>query len=331
MLQLNPDVLTAGSELHLAEKQDQINRIRPFLEKVQRAKQLWGNKISTSAGKNTFVEIKQKLTAAAVSEVICNYCENNEATDIEHIYPKSCFPERTFIYHNYLLACKICNTTYKADNFEVFNPLNPDEGIPLVRGCKPISTDGAFINPRDEDPMNLLVLDILGGSLLFSIHPNAKPHEKTKANCTLRILGLNERDALIKARKDGNRIYYCANQDHPLYSDLLSIVEKTVGIVSVLRKRLEDSRITCAFIFGSIAKNTEKAKSDIDLLIIGSIGMREVSKLLSGLQENLGREINPHVYTLDGFKKKLAAKDHFLTSVLQQKIKPILGDVNEYR
>jgi len=136
---------------------------------------------------------------------------------------------------------------------------------------------------------------------------------------------------LIKARKDGNRIYYCANQDHPLYSDLLSIVEKTVGIVSVLRKRLEDSRITCAFIFGSIAKNTEKAKSDIDLLIIGSIGMREVSKLLSGLQENLGREINPHVYTLDGFKKKLAAKDHFLTSVLQQKIKPILGDVNEYR
>ena len=136
---------------------------------------------------------------------------------------------------------------------------------------------------------------------------------------------------LIKARKDGNRIYYHANKDHPLYLDLLSIVEKTVGIVSLFRQRLEDPRIQCAFIFGSVAKDKEKARSDIDIIIIGKLGMREVSKLISGLQETIGREINPHVYTEEAFQNKLAENDHFLTSVLKQKIKPIVGEVDEYR
>jgi predicted nucleotidyltransferase len=136
---------------------------------------------------------------------------------------------------------------------------------------------------------------------------------------------------LIKDRKDGNRIYYCANKEHPLYLDILSIVEKTVGVVSLLKQRLEDPRIQCAFIFGSIAKDKEKARSDIDIVIIGKLGMREVSKLISGLQEIVSREINPHVYTKEAFQKKLAEKDHFLTSVLKQKIKPIIGDVSDYR
>jgi predicted nucleotidyltransferase len=136
---------------------------------------------------------------------------------------------------------------------------------------------------------------------------------------------------LIKARKDGNRIYYHANKEHPLYLDLISIVEKTVGVVSLLRQRLKDPRVQCAFIFGSVAKEKEKAQSDIDIIIIGNLGMREVSKLLSGLQEMIGREINPHVYSEDAFQDKLAKNDHFLTSVLKQKIKPILGDINEYR
>lgn len=136
---------------------------------------------------------------------------------------------------------------------------------------------------------------------------------------------------LIKSRKDGNRIYYKANISHPIYSDLVSIVEKTIGIVAILKDKLSDPKIECAFIFGSIAKNKEKAASDIDLIIIGDLGMRALTKLLSGLQEKLGREINPHIYTKEEFKKRISAKDHFITSVLKEEIKPIIGDLNEYR
>ena len=136
---------------------------------------------------------------------------------------------------------------------------------------------------------------------------------------------------LIKARKDGNRIYYKANVEHPIYSDLVSIVEKTVGVIALLKDKLNDTKIECAFLIGSMAKNKEKATSDIDLIIIGDLGMRTLTKLLSGLQEKLGREINPHIYTKEEFKKRIKSKDHFIFSVLKEEIKPIIGSVNEYR
>lgn len=136
---------------------------------------------------------------------------------------------------------------------------------------------------------------------------------------------------LVKARKDGNRIYYRANKEHPIYTDLVSIVEKTLGIISLLKERLRDPRIECAFIFGSVAKNNEKASSDIDIIIIGDLGMRALTKLLSGLQDKLGREINPHVYSNLELKKRIKDKDHFISSILKEEIKPIIGNINEYR
>lgn len=136
---------------------------------------------------------------------------------------------------------------------------------------------------------------------------------------------------LLKARKDGNRIYYSANTEHPLYPDLVSIVEKTVGVLFKLKKSLSDPKIKCAFIFGSFAKGKEKAGSDIDLIIIGDIGMRGVSKLLSGIQEKIGREINPHVFTEEEFQKRIKDKEHFISSVMKEDIKVITGSVDEYR
>ena len=136
---------------------------------------------------------------------------------------------------------------------------------------------------------------------------------------------------LIKARRDGNRIYYKANSEHPIYPDLVSIVEKTVGVIALLKEKLKDSKIECAFLFGSMARNKEKAASDIDLVVIGDLGMRTLTKFLSGLQEKVGREINPHVYTKEEFKKRIKLKDHFIISVLKEEIKPIIGSVNEYR
>lgn len=136
---------------------------------------------------------------------------------------------------------------------------------------------------------------------------------------------------LLKARKDGNRIYYSANFEHPLYPDLVSIVEKTVGIIFQLKRSLNDPRVKCAFTFGSFAKEKERAGSDIDLIIIGDIGMRGVSKLLSGIQEKVGREINPHVFTDEEFKKRLKEKEHFISSVMGQGIKVVIGNIDEYR
>ena len=135
----------------------------------------------------------------------------------------------------------------------------------------------------------------------------------------------------IESKKDGNRVYYQVIRSHPLFSDLFSIVEKSTGVSSLLKQALSSSKVYLVLLFGSLAKGTVKAESDIDLIIVGEIGMRQFSKMVSGIQEKVGREINPHIYSVDDFKTKINNKDHFLTSVLKEEFKIIKGDLNDYR
>ena len=108
-------------------------------------------------------------------------------------------------------------------------------------------------------------------------------------------------------------------------------MKKTVGILSELKTLFEDSRIKCSFVFGSFASNEEVAKSDLDLVIIGNIGLRETSKLLANYQSVLGREINPHVFKESEWKKRVKEKDHFVMSILKSNIEVIKGDIENYR
>ena len=141
-----------------------------------------------------------------------------------------------------------------------------------------------------------------------------------------KLLRLN----LIIKRKDGNRIYYQANKEHPLFAEIRSLVLKTVGLVDFFRKALEaDPNIKLAFVFGSIARQEEKDKSDVDLMIIGDIGMRQLTGLLSGVSGQVGREINPHALSIKEFLKRKKAKDHFLIQVLESPKLFIIGNENE--
>ncbi len=121
---------------------------------------------------------------------------------------------------------------------------------------------------------------------------------------------------LVLARKDGNRVYYRANPDHPAYRDLCSLVLKTDGLVGVLKPAVKNPEISIAFVFGSVARGETGAGSDVDLMVIGSAGLRRVATLLSGKSDQLGREINPYVMTPEEFVERKSKHDHFVTSVL---------------
>lgn len=137
---------------------------------------------------------------------------------------------------------------------------------------------------------------------------------------------------LVSKRKDGNRTYYRANKDHPLFLDIQRLVLKTVGLVDILQNKLTKSQeITIAFVFGSIARQAEMAGSDIDLVVIGHLGLREITALLSGVTEKVDREINPHVFTVKEFKKRIARKEHFITQVLDEPKIFIFGNENELK
>lgn len=121
---------------------------------------------------------------------------------------------------------------------------------------------------------------------------------------------------IVADRKDGNRVCYRANQQHPLYPDLRNLVLKTSGLTDVLRGALEHPGIRLAFVFGSIARHEDQAHSDVDLLVIGNITLRQLTKLLSGMAARIGREINPHVMTTTEFTRRKQERDHFLSTVL---------------
>ncbi|MEI7435823.1 MAG: nucleotidyltransferase domain-containing protein [bacterium] len=134
---------------------------------------------------------------------------------------------------------------------------------------------------------------------------------------------------LVTRRKDGNRVYYAANETHPLASDIRQLVLKTVGLVDVLSAALANSPIRCAFVFGSVASGTTGAESDVDLMVIGEIGLRKVSELLSGVGDRLGREINPFVLRPVEFCKRVRENEHFVASLMKSEKLFAVGSKHE--
>ncbi|MFH1708407.1 MAG: nucleotidyltransferase domain-containing protein [Planctomycetota bacterium] len=120
---------------------------------------------------------------------------------------------------------------------------------------------------------------------------------------------------LLIRRQDGNRVYYAADDRHPLAHDIRQIVLKTAGLADVLQGALAGNAIRCALVFGSVADGTATAASDIDLLVIGEIGLRKLSGLLAGTGDRLGREVNPLVMTPAEFGRRIRAQEHLVTSI----------------
>ena len=121
---------------------------------------------------------------------------------------------------------------------------------------------------------------------------------------------------LVLTRRDGNRLYYRANTSHPLYPELRGLVLKTSGIAAELTRALAAvDGIELALIFGSIAAGTATSRSDADLLVIGSTGLRKLTPALRGVADSLGREINPICFTPAEWREKRGKGDAFAARV----------------
>jgi DNA-binding transcriptional ArsR family regulator len=134
---------------------------------------------------------------------------------------------------------------------------------------------------------------------------------------------------LVTTRRDGNRLYFRAHTDHPLYPEIRKLVLKTAGLVEIFKSVLDREGVELAFVFGSLASNREKAASDVDLMVIGAVGLRALSSWLSGVSEQVGREINPHTLTVEEFRRRQEKGDHFLANVLESPKLFIIGSEND--
>lgn len=136
---------------------------------------------------------------------------------------------------------------------------------------------------------------------------------------------------LINARRDGNRLYYRANSAHPIFPELHRLALKTTGLSEQLTAALAGvDGIQFALVFGSQAAGTAKATSDVDLLIIGTIGLRARAPRLRPVAEALGREINPHVMSAETFIAKAHKNDAFIANMLAAPKLWVIGKSDEF-
>jgi len=124
---------------------------------------------------------------------------------------------------------------------------------------------------------------------------------------------------ILQQRREGTRIYFKAETQSPMFTDLRSLFEKTAGLIPILQGVLEPfgDQIACAFLYGSIASGTETAASDVDLMVIGKVGLADLAPALRKAEGRLGREINVTNYSASEFERKAVGKDHFLLTVLR--------------
>lgn len=132
----------------------------------------------------------------------------------------------------------------------------------------------------------------------------------------------------------GNRKLYHANRKSPVFNELHQLVLKTVGIIDPLREALAPYRrsIASAFVYGSIAKGKDTAKSDIDVMIIGEgLVYSEVFSALQKAEKLLARPVNPNLMGVRDWVRRVKAKSPFVTKILSQPTLFVFGTEDELR
>lgn len=136
---------------------------------------------------------------------------------------------------------------------------------------------------------------------------------------------------LLKLQKVGNQTQFTANTEHPVYSDLSGVISKTTGLRDVLAAALEPltTQIEVAFVFGSVAKTTEGAQSDVDVLVIGEATFGQVVTAVYDAQLTLAREINPKVMSRAEWSEKKKAQNVFVQELMSKPKIFIVGSEND--
>ncbi|MCF6224746.1 MAG: nucleotidyltransferase domain-containing protein [Xanthomonadales bacterium] len=147
-----------------------------------------------------------------------------------------------------------------------------------------------------------------------------------------RELARLEDSGLVTVSRIGTQKHYQANLESPIYHELKAIVQKTIALGEPLKTALEplQNEIDAAFIYGSVAKRTDHATSDIDLMIISdTLSYADVFGTLEKISGVVDRVINPTVYSSKEFRQRIKQGNSFIKRILSQEKLWIIGQEND--
>ena len=130
----------------------------------------------------------------------------------------------------------------------------------------------------------------------------------------------------------GNQRHYQANRESPAFAELRGLIVKTVGVVEPLRQALLPlgAAIRAAFVYGSVAKGSDTARSDIDVMVISdALGYPDIFGALQSAEAVLARKVNPNVMTFTHWSAETAKEDSFAARIAKQPRLFVIGSADD--
>ncbi|MCC4296625.1 HNH endonuclease family protein [Aurantimonas coralicida] len=245
MLKIIARPLPASAHMTLHGLQALIDAEPDYASKVTAAGRAWDTKTSTKAKAEAFRDVRQTLASMCLGPIRCAYCEDSLADEVEHIRPKTFFPEHVFAWENYLFACGPCNGP-KGNRYGVVANGNVAEFVRTRKDpvTPPPGGISALIDPRTEDPLDFLDLD-LGGTTpdgidvpaTFDFLPKDTATEDARARAafSIDVLGLN-REVMRVARENAFGGFSARLREY--------VIEKQDGASDARLKELRDNLLS---------------------------------------------------------------------------------------
>jgi predicted nucleotidyltransferase len=187
-----------------------------------------------------------------------------------------------------------------------------------------------------------MLTDLLFGSYrkkvlsLLLLHPDTDYHVRELARQTNTAAGTLHKElarlaaaGLLLRKEQGNQVRYQANRQCPVFPELAGLLRKTTGASELLAGVLASLKPRLALIFGSVANGMETATSDVDVLVVADLSFADVVRAVHPVQALLTREINPVLYSVLEFKRRVQEKDTFIQDILSKPKIFLIGTEND--
>ena len=183
----------------------------------------------------------------------------------------------------------------------------------------------ALFTPAQQKLLGLLFVRVNEG---FHLNEIMRQTGLGSASAQRELKRLHE-SGLIVSERIGNVRQFRPNKESPVYEELTSIVRKTFGLLSVLHSTLGPLRksLNVAFVYGKTAREQEATPDAVELLLIGeNTTYGELLSRMPVAERLLRRKINPNLYSLPDFKRRVREQQGFILNVLEERKMFVLGD-----
>jgi DNA-binding transcriptional ArsR family regulator len=174
--------------------------------------------------------------------------------------------------------------------------------------------------------VKMLQLFLLNPGEMFHVREIVRQVDE-EINAVRRELLRMEKGGLVKSEWRANRRYYEFRKDYLFYSDLLAMMNKVGGLGGeIIKNKPKLGKIKFAFISGGFARGKKPGPKDVELLLVGTVVLPELSALVKQEEAKREREINYTVMPEEEYKYRVTRRDPFILDVLERPRIMLIGE-----